>query len=240
MASLAGFCRAIELPAAVKPAATAMVASLILALPAAAEPGKIFDFNLTLPIMIAELLALVVRFYFLNGRGSRTVATWIGLASCGMQCLCNLHVTCGACWEVGHLDPEFMRMLGFFRISPLHCLPTWRWTEQTEDYSHCGQHRLVCGNLGSCAATPLQVFLNLTWFTPLGNILEERDSSLRGMLRKARENVLQIEQSDVSCSPPHSLPPAHTCIDRPLIILSSEQRYCPLSRVNGFKCTVNS
>mmetsp|Transcript_5648 Transcript_5648/g.16139 ORF Transcript_5648/g.16139 Transcript_5648/m.16139 type:complete len:227 (+) Transcript_5648:80-760(+) len=91
--------RAIELPAAVKPAATAMVANLILALPAAAEPGKIFDFNLTLPIMIAELLALVV-------------------------------------------------------------------------------------------------FLNLTWFTPLGNILEERDSSLRGMLRKARENVLQIEQGD--------------------------------------------
>lgn len=64
MASLVVFCRAIELPAAVKPAATAMVANLILALPAAAEPGKIFDFNLTLPIMIAELLALVVRFYF--------------------------------------------------------------------------------------------------------------------------------------------------------------------------------
>ncbi len=53
-------CRAVELPAAVKPAATAFVANALLALPAAAEAGKIFDFNLTLPIMVAEFLLLMV------------------------------------------------------------------------------------------------------------------------------------------------------------------------------------
>lgn len=31
-----------------------------MALPAAAEPGKIFDFNLTLPIMVTEFLLLMV------------------------------------------------------------------------------------------------------------------------------------------------------------------------------------
>lgn len=49
-----------EFPAAVKPAATAFVANLLMALPAAAEPGKIFDFNLTLPIMVTEFLLLMV------------------------------------------------------------------------------------------------------------------------------------------------------------------------------------
>jgi len=52
--------RAVELPAAVKPAATAFVANVLLALPAHAEPGKIFDFNLTLPIMVTEFLLLMV------------------------------------------------------------------------------------------------------------------------------------------------------------------------------------
>jgi F-type H+-transporting ATPase subunit b len=52
--------RAIELPAAVKPAAAAFVANMIMAMPAAAEPGKIFDFNLTLPIMVTEFLLLMV------------------------------------------------------------------------------------------------------------------------------------------------------------------------------------
>jgi F-type H+-transporting ATPase subunit b len=52
--------RAVQLSAAVKPAATAFVANVLLALPAAAEPGKIFDFNLTLPIMVTEFLLLMV------------------------------------------------------------------------------------------------------------------------------------------------------------------------------------
>lgn len=51
-----------QLPAAVKPAATAFVANILMALPAAAEPGKIFDFNLTLPIMVTEFLLLMVSF----------------------------------------------------------------------------------------------------------------------------------------------------------------------------------
>ena len=33
---------------------------MIMAMPAAAEPGKIFDFNLTLPIMVTEFLLLMV------------------------------------------------------------------------------------------------------------------------------------------------------------------------------------
>lgn len=61
MGSLVQFSRReADLPAAVKPAATAVVANLLMALPAAAEPGKIFDFNLTLPIMVAEFLLLMV------------------------------------------------------------------------------------------------------------------------------------------------------------------------------------
>jgi len=48
------------LPAAIKPAATAVIANLLTALPAAAEPGKIFDFNATLPIMVVEFLLLMV------------------------------------------------------------------------------------------------------------------------------------------------------------------------------------
>lgn len=44
----------------VKPALSAVVANALMALPAAAEAGKIFDFNLTLPVMATEFLLLMV------------------------------------------------------------------------------------------------------------------------------------------------------------------------------------
>lgn len=56
-----------QLPAVVKPALTAAVANLIAVLPAAAESGKLFDFNLTLPVMAGEILLLMVfleKFWF--------------------------------------------------------------------------------------------------------------------------------------------------------------------------------
>jgi F-type H+-transporting ATPase subunit b len=56
---LRDLCREGKLSAAIKPAATAFVANLLMALPAAAEPGKIFDFNATLPIMVVEFLLLM-------------------------------------------------------------------------------------------------------------------------------------------------------------------------------------
>jgi hypothetical protein len=43
------------------------VANVIMAMPAAAEAGKLFDFNLTLPIMAGEILLLMVfldKFWF--------------------------------------------------------------------------------------------------------------------------------------------------------------------------------
>lgn len=43
-----------------KPAATVAVANLIMAMPAAAEAGKLFDFNLTLPVMAGQFLLLMV------------------------------------------------------------------------------------------------------------------------------------------------------------------------------------
>jgi F-type H+-transporting ATPase subunit b len=43
-----------------KPVVTAAIANLILAAPSLAEAGKIFDFNLTLPIMASEFLLLMV------------------------------------------------------------------------------------------------------------------------------------------------------------------------------------
>lgn len=46
---------------ALKPAAVVLAANVLMALPAhAEEAGKIFDFNLTLPIMVGEFLALMV------------------------------------------------------------------------------------------------------------------------------------------------------------------------------------
>uniref|UniRef100_A0A383V6P9 ATP synthase subunit b', chloroplastic n=1 Tax=Tetradesmus obliquus TaxID=3088 RepID=A0A383V6P9_TETOB len=56
-----------QLPAVVKPAIATAVANIIMAMPAAAEAGKLFDFNLTLPIMAGEILLLMVfleKFWF--------------------------------------------------------------------------------------------------------------------------------------------------------------------------------
>lgn len=44
----------------VRPAVVTAIANVIMAMPAAAEAGKIFDFNLTLPIMAGEFLLLMV------------------------------------------------------------------------------------------------------------------------------------------------------------------------------------
>ncbi|GBF91312.1 CF0 ATP synthase subunit II precursor [Raphidocelis subcapitata] len=49
-----------QLPAAVGPALATVVANAILALPSFADSGKLFDFNLTLPVMAAEILLLMV------------------------------------------------------------------------------------------------------------------------------------------------------------------------------------
>lgn len=51
----------------VRPATLTAVANIIAAMPAAAEGGKLFDFNLTLPIMAGEFLLLMVfldKFWF--------------------------------------------------------------------------------------------------------------------------------------------------------------------------------
>ena len=53
-------CRRRELPAALKPAALTVLSNVLLSLPAHAEAGKIFDFNLTLPIMAGQFLLLMV------------------------------------------------------------------------------------------------------------------------------------------------------------------------------------
>ena len=53
-------CRRLELPAAVKPAALAAMVNILAVLPAHAEAGKIFDFNLTLPVMATEFLLCMV------------------------------------------------------------------------------------------------------------------------------------------------------------------------------------
>ena len=51
----------VELPKAVKPAVLAAVTNALLVAPSfAGEPGKIFDFNLTLPIIATEFLLLMV------------------------------------------------------------------------------------------------------------------------------------------------------------------------------------
>jgi F-type H+-transporting ATPase subunit b len=49
-----------QLPALLKPAALTVLSNIIISLPAHAEPGKIFDFNLTLPIMMGQFLLLMV------------------------------------------------------------------------------------------------------------------------------------------------------------------------------------
>ncbi|EIE23794.1 chloroplast ATP synthase subunit II [Coccomyxa subellipsoidea C-169] len=49
-----------QLPAFVRPAALAAITNALMALPAHAVAGKIFDFNLTLPIMVGQFLLLMV------------------------------------------------------------------------------------------------------------------------------------------------------------------------------------
>ena len=48
------------MPTLVKPAALAAITNVLVTLPAHAEAGKIFDFNLTLPIMATQFLLLMV------------------------------------------------------------------------------------------------------------------------------------------------------------------------------------
>lgn len=56
-----------QISAMAKPAVLAAVANAIMAMPASATVGKLFDFNLTLPAMVAEFLLLMVcleKFWF--------------------------------------------------------------------------------------------------------------------------------------------------------------------------------
>jgi F-type H+-transporting ATPase subunit b len=48
-----------QLQALAKPALLTAAANIIMAMPASAEAGKIFDFNLTLPVMAGQFLALM-------------------------------------------------------------------------------------------------------------------------------------------------------------------------------------
>ena len=50
----------VQLAAAVRPAVGVVLTNALLAAPAFAEAGKIFDFNATLPIMAAQFLALMI------------------------------------------------------------------------------------------------------------------------------------------------------------------------------------
>ena len=52
--------RCSPLPALLKPAALTVLSNAVLALGAHAEAGKIFDFNLTLPVMASQFLLLMV------------------------------------------------------------------------------------------------------------------------------------------------------------------------------------
>eukprot|EP01025_Chloroclados_australasicus_P008536 TRINITY_DN1305_c1_g1_i6.p2 TRINITY_DN1305_c1_g1~~TRINITY_DN1305_c1_g1_i6.p2 ORF type:complete len:216 (-),score=46.61 TRINITY_DN1305_c1_g1_i6:401-1048(-) len=59
--------KGVQLPASVKPAVAAIVTNILLSAPAHAEAGKLFDFNLTLPIMAGQFLLLMVwldKFWF--------------------------------------------------------------------------------------------------------------------------------------------------------------------------------
>ena len=50
----------VQVPAALKYGATVVVANAVMAMPSMADPGRIFDFNITLPIITAEFLVLMV------------------------------------------------------------------------------------------------------------------------------------------------------------------------------------
>lgn len=76
------------------------MANVLLALPAHAEAGKIFDFNLTLPIMVGQFLLLMVfldKFWFgpvgkvLDERDAK-IRTLLGDSKVGAlhaHCACN-------------------------------------------------------------------------------------------------------------------------------------------------------
>lgn len=49
-----------DVSAVIKPAALTVLSNVLLSMPAHAEAGKIFDFNLTLPIMAGQFLLLMV------------------------------------------------------------------------------------------------------------------------------------------------------------------------------------
>lgn len=53
-------CRQLQIPGGVRSAGLAAVVNVLAALPAHADAGKIFDFNLTLPIMATQFLLLMV------------------------------------------------------------------------------------------------------------------------------------------------------------------------------------
>ena len=53
-------CRQLQVPVVLRSAGLAAVANVLAVLPAHAEAGKIFDFNLTLPVMATQFLLLMV------------------------------------------------------------------------------------------------------------------------------------------------------------------------------------
>eukprot|EP01023_Acetabularia_acetabulum_P009539 TRINITY_DN142_c0_g1_i7.p1 TRINITY_DN142_c0_g1~~TRINITY_DN142_c0_g1_i7.p1 ORF type:complete len:216 (+),score=44.56 TRINITY_DN142_c0_g1_i7:67-714(+) len=56
-----------DFTAPIKPAMTAAVTNILISLPAHAEAGKLFDFNLTLPVMAGQFILLMVwldKFWF--------------------------------------------------------------------------------------------------------------------------------------------------------------------------------
>lgn len=55
-----GSCWRRDVSAVIKPAALTVLSNVLLSMPAHAEAGKIFDFNLTLPIMAGQFLLLMV------------------------------------------------------------------------------------------------------------------------------------------------------------------------------------
>eukprot|EP01023_Acetabularia_acetabulum_P019743 TRINITY_DN200_c0_g1_i1.p1 TRINITY_DN200_c0_g1~~TRINITY_DN200_c0_g1_i1.p1 ORF type:complete len:225 (-),score=67.04 TRINITY_DN200_c0_g1_i1:753-1394(-) len=57
----------VDLSCAVKPAVVAAVTNVLLSMPAHAEAGKLFDFNLTLPVMAGQFILLMIwldKFWF--------------------------------------------------------------------------------------------------------------------------------------------------------------------------------
>ena len=97
-----------QLPAPLQTAAVAAVANVLLALPAHAEAGKIFDFNLTLPVMVGQFLLLMVfldKFWFgpvgkvLDERDAKIRSLLGDSKVCAAHALCSSTSTGAlACW----------------------------------------------------------------------------------------------------------------------------------------------